>query len=212
MFAIETCVLSALRQGSWASPSLAWLGGDWAAWLAGAAVGCLCVWGIVIYNLMVRGRNLVLEGWSGVDVQLQRRHNLVPNLVEVVKAYAAHERGVLEEVASLRARSAQATEIRQRELSENALTDGLKRLLALAEAYPDLKANRNFLDLQNTLTRIEDQIQMARRYYNGAVRNYNILVETFPNNLLAGVLHRRRADFFQIVTTSDREAPKVEIP
>ncbi|GAG01072.1 unnamed protein product, partial [marine sediment metagenome] len=145
-----------------------------------------------------------------IDVQLKRRHNLIPSLVETVKGYAGHEKGVLEDVTRLRDfrgddRTAEKAD------RENALTDGLKRLFAVAEAYPDLKANRSFLDLQSQLSDIEDQLQMARRYYNGTVRNFNILVESFPSNWVARLWGFRREDFFQIVTTSEREAPKVEM-
>lgn len=168
------------------------------------------VWVVVAFNRLVRHRNLLAEGLSGVDVQLKRRHNLIPNLVQTVKGYAAHEKVVLEDVTRLRdfrggERTAEKVD------RENALTDGLKRLFAVAEAYPDLKANRSFLDLQTQLADIEDQLQMARRYYNGCVRNFNILVESFPSNWVARACGFRREDFFQIVTTSERQAPRVEM-
>jgi LemA protein len=146
-----------------------------------------------------------------MEVQLQRRGNLIPNLVEVVRGYTVHERGVLEEVTALRAQSQQAPSLRDRRETENALTDALKRLLALAEAYPNLKANEEFSRLHQSLVEIEDQLQMARRYYNGTVREFNILVETFPNNLVAGVLGFGRGEFFEVATTSERENPHVEI-
>src|SRR6266568_9176888 len=134
---------------------------------------------IVIFNRLIRLRNLVREGWSGIDVQLRRRTDLVPNLVETVKGYAAHERGLFEDVAKNRAQSIAADNVGGQAAAENALRGSLVRLFAVAEAYPDLKANKNFLDLQQQLADVEDQLQMARRYYNGAVRNLNIGIESF---------------------------------
>lgn len=176
----------------------------WAAIALGAAVALWVVWA---FNRLVRLRNLMKEGWSGVDVQLKRRHDLVPNLVEAVRGYSQHELRTLEEVTRARGEAGARGQLAER---ENQLTDGLKQLFAVAEAYPDLKANQNFLDLQNQLGEIEDQLQMARRYFNGTVRNYNIMVESFPGNLVAGAFGFRREEFFQIVTTSERTAPSVE--
>ena len=171
--------------------------------------GAVGLWVVLAFNRLVRMRNLLKEGWSGVDVQLKRRHDLVPNLVETVRGYSRHEMKTLENVASFRAGA--AADRRQTQDRENELTDGLKQLFALAESYPDLKADRSFLDLQKQLVEIEDQLQMARRYYNGTVRNYNILTETFPGNLVAAIFGFRPEEFFQIVTTSEREAPKVSL-
>ena len=169
------------------------------------------VWTALAFNRLVRERNLVAEGWSGIDVQLKRRHNLIPALVEVVKGYSRHERKLLTDIAELRSRSLSAERLKDREESENALTDQLKGLFALAEAYPQLKADRQFLRLAEQLSAIEDQLQMARRYYNGAVRNYNIRVESFPSNLVARLFGFKRAEFFQIETATERAAPKVEV-
>ena len=190
----------------------AWLASTTAlvAVVAVAAVGLL-VWLVVSFNRLVRERNLVAEGWSGIDVQLKRRHNLIPALVEVVKGYSRHERKLLTDIAELRSRSLSAERLKDREESENALTDQLKGLFALAEAYPQLKADRQFLRLAEQLSAIEDQLQMARRYYNGAVRNYNIRVESFPSNLVAGLFGFKRAEFFQVETATERAAPKVEV-
>ena len=190
----------------------AWLASTTAlvAVVAVAAVGLL-VWLVVSFNRLVRERNLVAEGWSGIDVQLKRRHNLIPALVEVVKGYSRHERKLLTDIAELRSRSLSAERLKDREESENALTDQLKGLFALAEAYPQLKADRQFLRLAEQLSAIEDQLQMARRYYNGAVRNYNIRVESFPSNLVARLFGFKRAEFFQIETATERAAPKVEV-
>jgi LemA protein len=173
--------------------------------------GGLGVWVAAAFNRLVRGRNLVREGFSGIDVQLKRRQDLVPNLVETVRGYADFERTVLEEVTAARSRSEQAEDAGRMQNEENRLTDGLKRLFALAEAYPELRADRNFAQLQEQLTEIEDQIQYARRYYNGAVRDFNTRVEAFPSNLVARAFGFRLKPFFQIATATAREAPKVEV-
>ncbi len=169
------------------------------------------VWVIVTFNSLVRQRNLMREGWSGIDVQLKRRTDLVPNLVEIVTAYSSYEKTVLDNITRLRNQTDRARDLHERQTSENALTDQIKGLFAVAEAYPDLKAGKNFLDLQKQLAQIEDQIQMARRYYNGAVRNYNICVEKFPSNIVARVFGYVRAEFFQIETATARSAPEVEM-
>jgi LemA protein len=181
-------------------------------WLIPLTIGVvLGMWVIWAFNRLVRGRNLVREGWSGIDVQLKRRSSLIPNLVEAVRAYAAHEHGVLEDVARLRSADLAHQPLDQRQDSENAVTMGLRRLLAVAEAYPDLKANRNFLDLQKDLVEIEDQIQMARRYYNGAVRDFNIRVQSFPGNLVAGLFGFPAEPFFQVASATERAAPQVAL-
>jgi LemA protein len=165
---------------------------------------------IFLFNRLVRSKNLVKEGWSGIDVQLRRRYNLIPNLVETVKGYAKHEKGVLEEVVKLRSQCIDAKKMGEQAQAENALTQALKGLFALAEAYPDLKANQNFLDLQKHLTEIEDQIQLARRYYNGTVRNFNIQIESFPSNLVAQIFNFKQAEFFEIEVATQREVPQVD--
>ncbi len=151
------------------------------------------------------------EGWSGIDVQLKRRHNLIPNLVECVRGYSLHEKTVLEEVVRLRGQAESETDRRASAHTENALTDQLKQLFALAEAYPDLKADRNYRQLMDQLSQIEDQIQYARRYYNGAVRDYNIRVESFPSNIVARLFHFEQSPFFEIETATERQAPKVDL-
>jgi LemA protein len=176
--------------------------------LMGSAV-LLAIVLVVLYNRLVRLRNMVREGWSGIDVQLKRRANLIPNLVETVKGYMGHERGLLEKVTGLRSRSMQAGSLGEKQLAENALTGGLARLFAVAEAYPELKANQNFKDLQQQLSDIEDQIQLARRYYNGTVRNLNIAIESFPGNLVAGWFAFQTAEFFELEAPGDRAVPKV---
>jgi len=174
-------------------------------------LSALGVWTALAFNRLVGARNLMREGWSGIDVQLRRRRNLIPSLVETVKAYGRHEQDLLQRVTELRAEATPDEPMGETQNRENLLTDHLKRLFALAEAYPDLKANTNYLDLQRMLTDIEDQIQMARRYYNGAVRDYNTRVESFPSNVVAGLFRFRQAEFFQVEAATDRAAPKVEM-
>ncbi len=170
----------------------------------------LVFWGIAIYNKLVRNRNLVMEGWSGIDVQLKRRANLIPNLIESVKGYMGHEKGVLTEVTELRAKSMAAAAPGARGQAEGALGRALANLFAVAENYPDLKANQSFLDLQSQLAEIEEQVQLARRYYNGATRNLNILVESFPSNLIAGFFKFVQAEYFEIEDEGDRAVPEVK--
>jgi len=171
--------------------------------------GLVAVLLIVLYNRLVRLRNMVREGWSGIDVQLKRRANLIPNLIETVKGYMGHERDLLEKVTELRSRSMQTGNLGEKQRVESALTGGLARLFAVAEGYPELKANQNFQELQTQLADIEDQIQLARRYYNGTVRNLNIAIESFPGNLVAGWFTFQTAEFFEIEEPGDRAVPKV---
>lgn len=166
---------------------------------------------ILLYNRLVRSRILVSEGFSGIDVQLKRRHNLVPNLVSTVKGYAQFERSVLEEVTRLRTQLLGDTSLADKQRDENALSASLKQLFAVAENYPDLKASQNFLELQQELVEIEDTIQKARRYYNATVRDYNIRVESFPSLLVARLFAFQAADFFELVTSTEREVPNVEL-
>ncbi len=165
---------------------------------------------IVIYNNLVKKRNLVEEGWSGIDVQLKRRANLIPNLIETVKGYVGHEKGVLESVTELRTQSMNAGLPSEKGHVEGLLGAALGKLFAVAENYPDLKANQNFIELQGSLEEVEEQIQMARRYYNGAVRNLNIMVESFPSNLVAGRFGFQQAEFFELEDPGDRAVPEVK--
>ena len=174
-----------------------------------AGAGLLATILIVLYNRLVRLRNMVREGWSGIDVQLKRRANLIPNLVETVKGYMGHERELLEKVTALRSQSLQAGSQAEQQQAAQAMTGGLARLFAVAENYPELKADGNFQHLQQQLAEIEDHIQMARRYYNGTVRNYNTAIETFPGNLVAGGFAFGPAEFFEIEDPGDRVVPKV---
>ena len=174
-----------------------------------ALAAAVIVWGVVIYNSLVRMRSMVEEAWSGIDVQLKRRTDLVPNLVSTVKGYAAHEKGTLEEVIRLRNMAQSAQGVNETAQAQGLLGQALGRLFALAESYPDLKANANFAQLQATLGEIEEQIQLARRYYNGAVRNLNIAVESFPSNLVAGRFGFAKAEFFELESAAERAVPTV---
>ena len=178
-------------------------------WVILAILAAIVLFAIVIYNRLVRQRNLVREGWSGIDVQLRRRTDLVPNLIETVKAYASHERTVFEDVAAKRAGSIAADNVQGQAAAEQALQGSLRKLFAVAEAYPELKANQNFLDLQHQLAEIEDQLQMARRYYNGTVRNLNISIQSFPNNILANMLGFQPEHFFELEDRAAAAAPNV---
>jgi len=182
-------------------------------WVIAAIIVAIVVYGVVLYNRLVHRRQMADEAWSGIDVQLKRRADLVPNLVEAVKGYAAHERDVLTTVTELRgaAQSQPADDVAGRARIEGALSLAVGRLIALAEAYPDLKASGNFLELQRELGAVETDLQMARRYYNGAVRNMNITVQSFPGNLLAGPLGFRERPFFEIADASERAAPQVRL-
>lgn len=174
-----------------------------------ALVAGVLLWAILLYNGLVRMRNMVEEAWSGIDVQLKRRTDLIPNLVSTVKGYAAHEKGTLEEVIRLRGLAQNAHGVGETAQAQGLLGAALGKLFALAENYPDLKANANFTQLQATLGEIEEQIQLARRYYNGAVRNLNIAVESFPSNLIAGRFGFEKAEFFELENIAERAVPSV---
>ena len=164
---------------------------------------------IWMYNRLIRNRNLVSEAWAGIDVQLQKRSELVPNLVQTVKGYASHESEVFEEVAQIR--SSGGTQVDARARQETALSRSLGRLFALAEDYPDLKASEGFQQLHSSLVEIENHLQFARRYYNGAVRDNNNLVESFPSNVVANIFKFSPAEFFEIELASQRSAPDVDL-
>jgi LemA protein len=182
-------------------------------WLiALAAVAVAALWAVLIYNSLVRRRNIVAEAWSGIEAQLKRRADLIPNLVETVKGYGAHERETFDELARLRAAGEAQAGVTERAQTETAITAMIGRVLAVAEAYPDLKASANFQSLQTALADTEDQIQLARRYYNGTVRDYNVMVEQFPSNLVANLGTFKPAPFFEIDNASDRQAPQVALP
>ena len=166
-------------------------------------------WLMAVYNALVRLNNKTKEAWSDIDVQLKRRHDLIPNLIETVKGYASHEKGVFEAVTKARSQAMQSTNPAEAAQSENQLSQTLKSLFAVAENYPDLKANQNFAKLQDELTQTEDKIEAARRYYNGNVRDFNTKIETFPNNMVAGMLHFKKYDFYEIKDAKEKEVPKV---
>lgn len=151
-----------------------------------------------IYNRLVSGKVKVEEGWSGIAVQLKRRHDLIPNLVSTVKGYATHEKDVFTQVTEARNKSTSVTGVAQTAQAESAVTAGLSRLLAVAENYPELKANTNFLQLQGDLSAIEDSLQSARRYYNGAVRDYQIVQQSFPSNIVANYFSFEKKEYFEL--------------
>ncbi|NWG45062.1 MAG: LemA family protein [Alphaproteobacteria bacterium] len=177
--------------------------------LAGVALLVL-LWAIALYNTLVRRRALVEEGWSGIETQLKRRANLVPNLIETVKGYAAHERGTLEDLTAARTASLRAHTVEEQAEAQRTLGRALGSLMAVAEAYPDLKASQTFGQLQTELAEIEDQIQLSRRYYNGTVRDLNIMVDQFPSNIVAGRFGFRKATFFEIEDAAERSVPRVD--
>lgn len=169
----------------------------------------MVLWFIGVYNGLIQLKNRVDEAWSDIDVQLKRRYDLIPNLVNTVKGYAAHEKTLLENVTEARSKAMQATTPGDKLQAENALSGTLKSLFAIAENYPDLKANQNFLELQRELTDTEDKIQASRRFYNGNVRDFNTKIEIFPNNLVAGMLHFVKREFFE-AAAGEKENVKVE--
>lgn len=169
----------------------------------------LLLFGVSIYNNLIRLLNLVKEGWSGIETQLKRRSDLIPNIVETVKGYAAHEKDTFDAITRARAAATAAHDPLERAKAEGQVSALLGKIVAVAEAYPELKANTNFLELQRELSNVEEQVNLARRYYNGAVRNYNTSIQTVPNNIVAGLAGFRAAEFFEIEDPADRAAPKV---
>ena len=175
-----------------------------------ALVAVLLIAAVVIFNALIAKRQMVNNGWADIDVQLKRRADLIPQLVTTVQAYAAHERHLFEDVAEKRnAALAAGNNATQRGEAESALSKPVGRLIALGEAYPELKANQNFLDLQKELSETENKIEMARRFYNGAVRELNTAVESFPSNAVAGGFGIGKRAFFEITAVGDRDVPKV---
>jgi LemA protein len=165
---------------------------------------------MAVYNKLIRLRNIVKSAWSDIDVQLKKRYDLVPNLVETVKGYAAHEKTVFEKVTEARSLAMQATAPAEKAKAENMLGETLKSLFAVAEAYPELKANLNFLQLQTQLQELENNIEYARRYYNAVVRDYNITVESVPSNIVASMFSFKQEEFFELAAPeAEREPVKV---
>ena len=181
-------------------------------WIILGLVVIAAFYAVSIYNGLVKNRQMVEEGWSGIDVQLKRRTDLIPNLMETVKGYMGHERETLEAVTNARAAATSAANgtPEQRAAAESQLSGALGRLIATAEAYPDLKANTTFLEFQAALQTVEDEIQMARRYYNGAVRNLNVMVESVPSNFIAGPFGFHKAQYFELENEAERAVPSVK--
>ncbi len=163
-----------------------------------------------MYNALVRLRNEMKNAWAQIDVQLKRRHDLIPNLVETVRGYATHESKTLENVIAARTRAVSATSVEDRIKAEGELGSALGRLLMITEAYPDLKANQNFLSLQEELTSTENKITFARQYYNDSTTKYNTQLETFPSNMIAGMFAFKAGTLFEVAREEEREAPKVK--
>jgi LemA protein len=179
----------------------------------GIILALIGIWFLVSYNNLVKLKNRAKEAFADIDVQLKRRHDLIPNLVETVKGYAAHEREVLEKVTEARAKAMGAREsgdLKKMAEAENYLAETLKTLFAVAERYPDLKASQNFLELQRELRDTEDKIMYARRFYNENVRDLNIAIESFPTNIVASIFGFKKMDLFEISAPEEREAPKVK--
>ncbi len=181
-------------------------------WIILALLAAAAGYAVYAYNMLVKNRQLVHEGWSGIDVQLKRRTDLIPNMLETVKGYMGHERETLQAVTDARAAVAGAGNASPAERSalEGMLSGALGRLIAVAEAYPDLKANTTFLEFQTALQTVEDEIQMSRRYYNGSVRNLNVAVESFPSNLIANAFKFDKAEYFELENPADRATPTVK--
>ncbi|NCC24442.1 MAG: LemA family protein [Deltaproteobacteria bacterium] len=178
-------------------------------WIWTSLAVLLALWAVGLYNRLVRLKNVVKEAWSGIDVQLRRRHNLIPNLVKTVERYASHEKTTLEQVTGLRAKSMGAQGMGERGELESRLGMSLANILAVAENYPQLKADSNFRELQAELSGLEEQIQLARRYYNGTARDYNVQVESFPSNLVARAFGFTTVEYFELDDPAARQVPDV---
>ncbi len=178
-------------------------------WIVVGVIVLVLLYVIGVYNRLVRLRALVKEAFSGITVQLRRRADLVPNLVETVQGYATHERSTLDEVTRLRGATTGGG-VQQTAAADAQMTGLLGRLMVVAEAYPELKADANFRDLQDKLAGVEDEIQLSRRYYNGAVRNLNTMIESFPTNFIANFFRFEKAEFFEIGDAAAREVPRVD--
>jgi len=176
-------------------------------WAIVIVVAVIVFWLIVVYNGVIKFKLRTDEAWSDIDVQLKRRYDLIPNLVETVKGYAQHERQLFEKVTEARAKAISAQGPEQKAEAENMLSGTLKSLFAVAEAYPDLKANQNFLQFQNQFKEIEDSIEAARRYYNAVVRDFNILIESFPSNIVASMFNFKQAEFFRLEEPEETRKP-----
>jgi LemA protein len=186
---------------------------DWWVWLI--ILGAIVLIAVVLvgmYNKLVRLRNRAENAWAQVDVQLRKRYDLIPNLVEAVKGYAAHERQVFEEVTEARTRAQQAQGVQEQAQAENALTAAIGRLFAVAEAYPELRATENFQQLQASLTEVEGDIAVSRQVYNDTVLTYDTALETIPTSIIAGMFNFRPREYFEVEEAAIREAPQVSFP
>jgi LemA protein len=179
-------------------------------WVILGILAVIILWIIFTYNGLVRLRNRTKEAWADIDVQLKRRYNLIPNLVETVKGYAAHEREVFEKVTEARSKAMGAKDIKEKGQAENMLSGALKTLFAVSENYPQLRASENFLELQRELRDTEDKIQAARRFYNGNVRDLNIKIESFPANIIAKSFNFKQMELFELEGPEKREPVKVK--
>lgn len=177
-------------------------------WILGGLIVLVLLWLIGVYNGLIVLKNRVNEAWADIDVQLKRRSDLIPNLIETVRGYAKHEKGIFEEVTKLRTEALKAKNLPERAAKENMLTDALKSVFAVAENYPDLKASANFVELQRELTDTEDKIQAARRFYNGLVRDFNIKIQVFPNTLFVRGLGFMERELFE-AAAGEREVVAV---
>lgn len=173
-------------------------------------IGIVAIWFVAGYNGFITMRNRIEEAFATMDVYLKKRYDLIPNLVETVKGYAAHEQGTLEKVVAARNMAASANSMEEKLKGERQLQATLKSLFAVAEAYPDLKANTNFMDLQRQLQKLEDEIASARKYYNAVVKEFNTKTELFPSNLIAGIFHFTRKTMFEVDDQAQRDAVKVQ--
>ena len=181
-----------------------------ALWVLIAIIAILVFTAVSVYNKIINYENRYENAWSQIDVQLKKRNDLIPNLVETVKGYAAHEQDTLNKVITARNAAQGAQGVPAQQAAEQQLTTALSGFFALAEAYPDLKANQNFLQLQGELSKVEGDIEKARRYYNGTVRENNILVESFPSNIVAGMFNFHLSDFFEMENEEERAVPQVK--
>jgi LemA protein len=179
-------------------------------WIILIIVAVIVFWAIMVFNRLITLRNRTKEAWADIEVQLKRRYDLIPNLVETVKGYATHEKQLFEKVTEARARAMGANTIKEKGEAENALSQTLKFLFAVAENYPNLRASENFQKFQDELTDTEDKIQAARRFYNGNVRDLNIQIETFPANIVAGIFRFSKMDFFETGAPEEKEPVKVK--
>ncbi|MCD4705565.1 LemA family protein [bacterium] len=184
--------------------------GNTILWIVLGVIAIVIIWLIAVYNGLIKNKNRTEEAWSDIDVQLKRRYNLIPNLIETVKGYATHERELFEKVTKARTAAMGAGTTEEKGQAENMLSGTLKSLFAVSENYPDLKANQNFAKLQDELSDTENKIQASRRFYNGNVRDFNIKLQVFPTNMIAKQLGFDEKDFFEIENQEEKETPKVK--